>query len=103
MKNVKLDIRLMRKLIKESIEARMPGDPEPFEITSSKLYESADDLEPMLSTVADRWMSMYDPGDPSMAHVGERKWEQQVNLAIDELEKRLSEACDDVEEKLIAG
>ena len=104
MKHVKLNITHVRRLIKEAIEARMPGSPEPFEVSDARLHESTaggDEFGPVLSAIANRWMSMYDPADPSMAHVGEKKWQQQVNMAIDDLEQRLSEACDDVEERLI--
>lgn len=75
-------------------------------LAEPKLHESvaeSGDFDPILNKIADQWAGMYDESVPSMGRSGQAKWEQQVDIAIQALEQKLIEACDEVEENLIGG
>jgi hypothetical protein len=106
---IKLDENALRSLIKEAIHGRQPGSPlftPPVE-KKRRLKESiasGAELEALMGACADQWHSLADADDdPSIGAVGSDGWDEQVQVAVDELRQRIVDACDEIEQQLIDG
>lgn len=101
---VKLTQHELRSIIKEAIQGKRPGEPEPFAEGDYSPVVSLD-MTSRLEALVDEWAAeakeMYSKEDPSMSSRDE--WDDQVSRAAGELVKRILQNISDVEESLIGG
>lgn len=107
MKPIKLNKQQLRSLISEAIQAKMPGEAEPFAVNevhhSSLSGGHIHALDSLIDVIKQEWLGQYDEGDPTIARLGPKAWEQQVDSACDKLASDIDEALSEVDAMLQDG
>lgn len=114
MKNkvIKLSNASLRKLIREAIESKQFGSPEPFQVSDHEPeLERKLDLGNVMFAIDEAiylaLTNQFDENDPVMAEYGYKEWVNQVRSAIDEvmpeIEDSLNKIVSTAESKLHSG
>lgn len=100
MKSVRLDSKKLRALIESEVK-KMKSLSEHADVLDEELNQSVEDL---VDKVAIAWVNMPEQSDPSIELAGGwEAWEEQVEIAKEDLLNEINDAIISVEQKLNNG